>query len=464
MRKNIVILCLLLLAGSRVLAQGILFEQGSWKEALQKAKQENKILFVDFYTSWCAPCKMVAKTVFPQEKFGNYYNQYFINYQLDGEKGEGPEIVKKYGITVYPTFLYLNGDGQLIYSFSGAKDVKGFLEEAEKVAVCAKFGGWEKMQADYRVGNSDPDFLWAYCDLVDKSERPEVLNRYLKALPDDKLFTVEVGKMMEKEFSLYDYALLKRMVEGRVKLGEQSVDFDFYFTFGLQRLLTHYLDEGIDTGNEKLFREALELRKLFSPFPGSRDRDVDMVWGRGAFFASEDFLQLRYLRVNGNQDERFRESLESYLAALLRDNPLDTLDVARYRVENEMKGNALIKKVLRESLKNRHKLMASYIIDFTDYYWRLMPSDKPTRERCAAWVNYACKMNPYGAEISMQAAPLLVRLKHQKDAVRHLENAIEKQKMLYGDTEVSDSGKLEDHAKLFKNLQNKLRDVKNGKE
>lgn len=61
--------------------------QGIWDEALAKAKQENKLLFVDLYTEWCAPCKMVAKIVFPQKKIGNYYNQHFINYQLDAEKG-----------------------------------------------------------------------------------------------------------------------------------------------------------------------------------------------------------------------------------------------------------------------------------------------------------------------------------------------------------------------------------------
>lgn len=464
MNKFFVVWCFLLLTGSPVWAQGILFEEGTWKEALAKAKQENKILFVDVYTSWCAPCKMIAKTVFPQEKVGNYYNHYFINYQLDGEKGDGPDIVKKFKVNTYPTFLYLNGDGELVYRFSGAKDAKGFLEEADKVTVCARFGGWEKMQADYKAGCPDADFLLAYYELAGKDKKPEVLKRYLMALPDEKLFTEEVGKMMGVDIFQYNYDLLERMAEGRVKLGKKSEDFDFYFTFGLQRLLTNYLDKAIDSGNEKLFREALQLRKIYNRLPGSQDPDVDMVWGRGAFFASEGFLHLRYLQTNGNDDGLFQKSLEAYMEQLIRENPLDTLSANRDRILEKMKENSLMHSLLGRNMEDKHKLIASHIIDFTEYYWRMMPSDKTTRERCAAWVNYACDMNPYNQETPVKAAGLLVRLKHQKDAAGHLKQTLEKQKMLHGDTEKLSSDKSQEYAKSLQILENKLRDVKNGKE
>ena len=61
-------------------AQGVIFEKGTWKEVLEKANRENKIIFVDIYTSWCGPCKNVAKTVFPNAEFGAYYNEHFINF------------------------------------------------------------------------------------------------------------------------------------------------------------------------------------------------------------------------------------------------------------------------------------------------------------------------------------------------------------------------------------------------
>lgn len=463
MKKNFVLCCILLLLGKLVFAQGIVFEQGTWEEVLAKAKKENKVLFVDVYTSWCAPCKMVAKTVFPQQKVGNYYNQHFINYQLDGEKGDGPAVVKKYSVGGYPTFLYLNGDGELVYRFSGAKDVKGFLEEADKVTICAGFGGWDKMKADYQAGNGGSDFLWAYYELAAKDEKAGVLNRYLKSLPDEKLFTVEVGKMMDEDITQYDFDLMKRMVEGRVKLGEQEEEFNFFFTFGSQRLLTLYLDQSINEGNIKWFEELLELKRKYNELPRTTDPDINMVWGRGAFFASDDFLRLRYLRVNGDNDELFAKSLETYVEKLMKENPLDSVAKERDPLEKMIASNPEMISIFLSGLVDNQKLMVSHIIDFTDYYWRMMPSDKATRERCAAWVNYACDLNPYNPEASLKAANLLFRLKHKKDAIEHLKKAIEKQEFLQGDPQKLSSYDRDKFVKALSKLRNELRDVNNDK-
>ena len=42
---------------------GVKFEDLTFKEALAKAKAENKLVFMDCYTSWCGPCKKMLNTV-----------------------------------------------------------------------------------------------------------------------------------------------------------------------------------------------------------------------------------------------------------------------------------------------------------------------------------------------------------------------------------------------------------------
>ena len=44
--------------------RSIVFEEMGLKEALEKAKKENKLVFIDAYTAWCQPCVMMGKNVF----------------------------------------------------------------------------------------------------------------------------------------------------------------------------------------------------------------------------------------------------------------------------------------------------------------------------------------------------------------------------------------------------------------
>lgn len=106
---------------------GILFHQGAFNEALQLAKKENKLVFLDIYATWCGPCKSLKATTFSDSEVGAYYNENFINVALDGEKGEGLELAKKYGITGYPTLLFINSDGVVVSANSGYRNAKELI-------------------------------------------------------------------------------------------------------------------------------------------------------------------------------------------------------------------------------------------------------------------------------------------------------------------------------------------------
>lgn len=126
-----------LLAGMIVLscaqiatAQSIQFKKGTWGEMLADAKKENKLIFVDIYATWCGPCRAMAKNVFTKQKVADHFNAKFINYMIDAEKGEGPTIGEKYKVGSFPTYLFVDGDGNLVYKIEGASDEDKFLEEA----------------------------------------------------------------------------------------------------------------------------------------------------------------------------------------------------------------------------------------------------------------------------------------------------------------------------------------------
>ncbi|MDX1902616.1 MAG: thioredoxin family protein, partial [Thermonemataceae bacterium] len=98
--KKIILFSLMSLFCVEVFAQ-VRFFEGTWEEALAKAKQENKVLMVDFYTTWCGPCKLMTKTTFADTNLGDFVNQNFIAYKIDCEKGEGFQLAEKYEIEGY---------------------------------------------------------------------------------------------------------------------------------------------------------------------------------------------------------------------------------------------------------------------------------------------------------------------------------------------------------------------------
>lgn len=93
--------------------KGIDFFDGTFQEALQKAKKENKLIFIDAYASWCMPCKVMGKTVFSTNRAGEFFNHNFINLKIDMEKGEGPKFAYVYGVRAYPSLIFINANGEV---------------------------------------------------------------------------------------------------------------------------------------------------------------------------------------------------------------------------------------------------------------------------------------------------------------------------------------------------------------
>lgn len=116
----------------------IAFEKSNWQAALNKAKKENKLIFLDAYTAWCRPCIQMAKDVFTLDNVADFYNQHFINVSMDMEKGDGPPLIKKYKIRAYPDFLFIDGDGNIVHRDGGYQEAKEFLNVGKDAVKAQK--------------------------------------------------------------------------------------------------------------------------------------------------------------------------------------------------------------------------------------------------------------------------------------------------------------------------------------
>ena len=98
---------------------------------LANAKQENKLLFVDCYTSWCSPCRYMEKNIFNLPEVAEFYNSHFICWKVDTEKLHNPADIaafSNYHILAWPTFLFLNEKGEIMHRAIGADSASNFIE------------------------------------------------------------------------------------------------------------------------------------------------------------------------------------------------------------------------------------------------------------------------------------------------------------------------------------------------
>lgn len=100
-------------------AAKIEFQEENWEAVLAKAKKENKLIFVDLYATWCAPCKMMKVQTFGNKEVADLFNGNFINVALNGEKGKGLELMEKYNLRAYPSLLFINSEDKVLVHTDG---------------------------------------------------------------------------------------------------------------------------------------------------------------------------------------------------------------------------------------------------------------------------------------------------------------------------------------------------------
>lgn len=285
--KKAILAVLLVSSISSLMAQdntgkGIQFFKGSWDELLKTAKAQKKMIFLDIYTDWCAPCKEMEKYIFTMELAGKKYNPLFLNYKINAEKGEGKDIAKKFNIRAYPTFLYLNSSGNLIHRVVGEMKAVSFNKAAdEAIRLGADKNTLGNIEAEFAEGNRNPDFLKSYIIKMTELDvdNSKVLDEYFKTIPypdlkkeetllfiGQNLFGVQSSAFL---FFIENYELLSRTSKEQLKprLYKQLVDRALATAIAEKRflevdLLANYISK-IGNLDEKQTRYLERLMLLY---------------------------------------------------------------------------------------------------------------------------------------------------------------------------------------------------------
>jgi len=133
--KRVLFASLLMVLGltttSASVTNSIKFMDVKVEEALAKASAEGKLVFMDFYASWCTPCKWMEKTTFADLRITSALNENFVSIKVDIDNVEGFQMKNKYEVNYLPTILILNSNGEMVERIEQtmvADDLIGILE------------------------------------------------------------------------------------------------------------------------------------------------------------------------------------------------------------------------------------------------------------------------------------------------------------------------------------------------
>ncbi len=285
-----------------VQAEGISFYKASFKDALAKAKAQDKLVFIDAYTTWCGPCKAMAKTVFKEKVVGDFYNSNFINLKIDMEKGEGPALAQKYKVRAYPTFLFVDGDGKIVVESKGRKRTKQFINLGK--AALKKFDKSVPLAEEYEKGNRKPEFLKKYALALVRAKKPhlKVANEYLKTQEDltteDNLNAI-FAFATEADSKVFDLLLKYKKAITKLhsaKAVEQVIEKACFVT----------VQKAVDYQYKELMNEAKEVMSTHYPKKAKRFiLEADMKFALGSRNA-EDYLKFskKYIAKYAKNDAK----------------------------------------------------------------------------------------------------------------------------------------------------------------
>ena len=197
-------------------------KEEEWNAAMEDAREDEKLVFLDIYATWCGPCKYLENNVYTDESLGEYYNDNYINLKMDGESTFGAKMARKYALSAYPTMYFLDSDEELITKIVGVREAdplasigKAISENAERLTY---------YKENYDEGNLNAIELKNYQDLLSRTEQTElaneVANKIIPSLTEEDILRPDFKNIVINSSTDIDGKVYKVVSENRQKLSE----------------------------------------------------------------------------------------------------------------------------------------------------------------------------------------------------------------------------------------------------
>lgn len=412
---------------------GIKFFNGTWAQVLEQSKVSGKPIFVDVYTSWCLPCRKMEQEIFPAPAVAELFNTSFINYRINAEVGEGPQLKEKYNVGGYPTFLFIKSNEELISRGIGYnEDPAVFIEKGSNALLHLHDTlTLEKLQEQYVTNKNDKEVVRKYIVKLNELNVPllpdTLLHRYFLLLSDKELLeeknqTFLLRYVKNINDTVFNYILLHQSlisddainnveIPGAVVTGKRRLGLL------LSNLVLDATMKSIQTMDLQLLQLAQEKAQLL--------KHTSLKFPYTLFaFSTQTYARAKDTANLVSYAQHFLDPLltDQQLAALNKQQYKDFLDPYLNGMSDSTK------------IKDFNKVKAVWKTNFTNYYTSLLnlgaisfAGNIYSAKNLASaiiWSRYSLKLSPNNPEYLNTLAALYYRLGDRNNALHYQQQSV----------------------------------------
>ncbi|MFQ5750094.1 MAG: thioredoxin family protein [Planctomycetota bacterium] len=103
---------------------------GPYREALARARRENKPLLIDFGAAWCAPCKRFQSETLGDPRVAALLPRLVV---LAVDTDQEPGLARAFGVAAIPDVLLAGPEGTILQRWNGFEGPEAFLARLKAV-------------------------------------------------------------------------------------------------------------------------------------------------------------------------------------------------------------------------------------------------------------------------------------------------------------------------------------------
>lgn len=213
--KHILPILLFLLSSSTLAQISFLDSQTSWEQLSEKAKKENKLIFIHLEDDQCGQCNSVASQGFGSSILKEKFEQNFISLRVNADTKNGKSLKGKFDIKGALISLFVDADGNILHRYNGSTSAGFIYAEQADIAISRKSRkSLSEYEKEYAAGERSARFLEEYIERRREVSMPtaDLLDQYFGQLPVDSLNNSRIIKFIYTQGPTIDSRVYKTIL------------------------------------------------------------------------------------------------------------------------------------------------------------------------------------------------------------------------------------------------------------